>query len=256
MSMDMRDPLASSLLSWPYWAAAVAFLCYPVAAVCMVMRGGRIGVAGWALAFPWLMFVTELSTARVQEPFVLYRAYLWFPVFGVVVPLVLERIRPWIAVLSVAVLVCTFVPLSWNRLASLADPLLAWNDAAKLLVRGDEPGAGRIYFNRALALASKGCREEALQDVDRAVALHPRLAPIHATRAKLLFDLKRDDEALKEVNAAIDLDTVNSAYYFARAAILTRLGRADDALADARKSCDMGNVIACASLRRSSKSAH
>src|SRR5262249_62103881 len=105
MSSDMREPPATSLFSWPYCAAVIAFVCYPIAAICMAMRGGRIGVAGWVLAYPWLMFVTELATARVQEPFVLYRAYLWFPLFGVFLPLALERARPWVSSVAVAIVV-------------------------------------------------------------------------------------------------------------------------------------------------------
>ena len=255
MSMDMREPVAASLLSWPYWAAVIAFICYPIFAVRMALKGGRAGVAGWALAFPWLMFIPELSTVRVQEPFVLYRAYLWFPVFSVIVPLAIERIHPRAAALSVAVIVCVLVPLSWNRLASLSEPLVAWDDAAKLLARGDEPGAGRIYYSRALVLAEKGRWEEALRDMDRAVMLHPRLAPIRFAHAKLLFNMKRYREALDALNIAIDLDPGRDAYYFARAITLTRLGREDDALRDLRKSCELGNFAACSVLERSSKAA-
>jgi tetratricopeptide (TPR) repeat protein len=210
------------------------------------MRGGAIGVAGWALAFPWLMFITEFSTVRIQEPFVLYRAYLWFPVFSVIVPLAISHFSLRAASVSVVVIVCAFVPLSWNRLTSLSESLLAWNDAAKLLVRGDEPGAGRIYYNRARALSAKGRKEEALRDMDRVVVLHPRLAPTHVSRGKLLFDLKRYNEALDELNIAIDLDAGQGGYYFARAAILRRLGRDRGALWDIRKSCELGNIIACA----------
>jgi len=191
----------------------------------------------------------------VQEPFVLYRAYLWFPVLGVIVPLAIARISLRAATLSVAVIVCAFVPLSWNRLASLSEPLAAWDDAAKLLARGDEPGAGRIYYNRALALSAKGRSEEALRDMDRAVVLHPRIAPVRFARATLLFNLKRYREALGDVNIALDLDPGSSTYYFGRAAVLGKLGRKDDALADSQKSCDLGNVIACAALGRRSKSA-
>jgi tetratricopeptide (TPR) repeat protein len=255
MSMDMREAVTASLMRWPYWAAAVAFICYPLLAVRMALKGGRAGVAGWALAFPWLMFIPEVSTVRVQEPFVLYRAYLWFPVFSVIVPLAIARISLRAATLSVAVIVCAFVPLSWNRLASLSEPLVAWEDAAKLLARGDEPGAGRIYYNRALALSAKGRTEEALRDMDRVVILHPRLAPTRFARATLLFALKRYREALDEVNIALDLDPGNSAYYFGRAAILMRLGRENDALSDTRKSCDLGNVVACAALGQKSKTA-
>ncbi len=253
MSIDMREPVAASLWSWPYWAAMVGFICYPLFAVRMALKGGRVGVAGWALAFPWLMFIPELSTVRVQEPLVLYRAYLWFPVFSVIVPLAIERIGPRAAALSVAVIVCAFVPLSWNRLSSLSEPLVAWEDAAKLLVRGDEPGAGRIFYNRALALSAKGRSAEALRDMDRVVVLHPRLAPTRYARATLLFNLKRYPEALDEVNIALDLDPGSSAYYFGRAAVLKQLGRESDALADTRKSCEMGNVIACAAVGQKSK---
>jgi uncharacterized protein HemY len=253
MSLDVREPVATSLLSWPYWAAAVAFLCYPVFAVRLALRGGQAGVAGWALAFPWLMFIPELSTVRIQEPFVLYRAYLWFPVFSVVVPLAVARVSPRLAVLAISVVVCTFVPLAWNRLASLSDSLTAWNDAAKRLVRGDEPGAGRIYYNRALALAKEGREEEALRDVERAAMLHPRFAPIRFTQAKMLFNLKRYGEALDALNKAIDLDSGRDAYYFARAITLKRLGREDEAQSDMRKGCSLGNVVACTALESRGK---
>ena len=253
MSIDMREPLAASLLSWPYVAAAVAFVGYPVFAVRMALKGGRTGVAGWALAFPWLMFIPELATVRVQEPFVLYRAYLWFPVFSVIVPLAVARIGMRAATLLVIAIVCVFVPLSWNRLASLSEPLVAWEDAAKLLARGDEPGAGRIYYNRAVALWAKGRSEEALRDMDRVVLLNPRLAPVRFTRATLLFNLKRHREALEEVNIALELDPTNGPYYSGRATILMGLGRENEARSDIEKSCDLGNIMACAALGRRSK---
>ena len=253
MSMDMREPVAASFLSWPYGAAAVAFVCYPVFTVRMALKGGRAGVAGWALAFPWLMFIPELSTVRVQEPFVLYRAYLWLPVFSVVVPLAIACISQRAATIAIAVIVCALVPLSWNRLASLSEPLLAWEDAAKLLTRGDEPGAGRIYYNRALALAAVGRGEDALRDMDRVVVLHPRLAPTHVARAKLLFNLKRYGEALEELNIAIGLDPARGDPYLARAVTLRRLGREGDASRDMRKSCELGNLAACAGQEQQGK---
>jgi tetratricopeptide (TPR) repeat protein len=248
MSMDMREPVAASLLTWPYWAAAIAFICYPVLAIRMALKGGRAGVAGWALAFPWLMFIPELSTVRVQEPFVLYRAYLWFPVFSVIVPLAIERLSLRAATLSVTVIVCAFVPLSWNRLASLSEPLVAWEDAAKLLVRGNEPGAGRIYYNRALALAEKNRLDEALADMDKTVALHPGLAPVRLARAKILFNMKRYAEALDAMNVAIGLDSKRSDFYVTRAVVLKRLGRDYDAVQDMRRSCKLGQFMACALL--------
>jgi tetratricopeptide (TPR) repeat protein len=254
MSLDLREPLALSLVSWPYWAAALAFILYPLFALGMTMRGGGVGVAGWVLAYPWLMFAPELSTIRVQEPFVLYRAYLWLPVFGALLPaVVLYRFNARIVVVLGLTIVCALVPLSWNRLHTMSDTLLLWEDAAKLLVRGDEPGAGRIYYNRAAALSAKGRNKEALADMDRVVKLHPVFAPVFYARAKIKFDLKRYSEAEQDLSTSIVLDPNSASVYFARAVTLKRLGREKDALQDMQKSCDMKDVIACFAVQQEGK---
>ena len=253
MSMDMREPLATALLSWPYWAAVIAFFLYPLFAISMVSRGGRIGIAGWVLAYPWLLFATELSTVRVQEPFVLYRAYLWFPVFGAVAALALYRLSTRVVLALGLATVCVLVPLSWNRLHTMSDTLLLWEDAAKLLVRGDEPGAGRIYYNRAVALLAKGRKEEALADMDRVVRLHPKLAPVYHTRARAKFELKRYSEAMHDLDASISLDPKRADVYYSRAITLKRLGREDDALRDFRKSCEMKDVMGCYAAQQGRK---
>ncbi|MEQ1774781.1 MAG: hypothetical protein ABL891_13460 [Burkholderiales bacterium] len=255
MSVDMREPFAISVSAWPYWAAALAFMLYPLLAIGMMLRGGRIGIAGWVLVFPWLMFATELSTVRVQEPFVLYRAYLWFPVFGALAALALSCLTSRLAVALALVMTCLLVPLSWNRLHTMSDPLLMWEDAAKLLVHGNEPGAGRIYYNRALALSAKGRKQEALADMNRVVKLHPKLAPVYYTRARVNFDLKRYAEAVEDLNASIALNSKRSAVYYARFITLRRLGREDEALQDLRKSCDMKDLIGCFALERHNQNA-
>jgi hypothetical protein len=251
MSVDMREPFAASLLAWPYGAAALGFVFYPGAMICMVLRGGRLGIAGWVLMFPWLMFATELSAVRVQEPFVLYRSYLWFPVFGALVGLVLTRLNSRLTAVLTLAMMCVLVPLSWNRLHTMSDTLLLWEDAAKLLAHGGEPGAGRIYYNRAVALSTKGRNEEALADMHHVVKLHPKLAPIYYTRAQILFNMKRYDEAMSDLNASIVLDPKQSSAYLARAITLKRMGRNDEALPDLRKSCEMKNFMGCFALQQS-----
>lgn len=245
MSVDMREPLATSLLAWSYTGAIVGIACYVVVATAMLLRGGRVGLAGWLLLFPWIMFVTELSTVRVQEPFVLYRAYLWFPLFGALLPLALMQVRAKVAIALAIPVLCVWVALSWNRLHSLSDVLLTWEDAAKLLVTGKEPGAGRIYYNRALALSARNRHQEALADMDRAVSLNPRLAPVYFTRATVYFRLKRHAEALQDLNASVSLDPTRSSVYLARSTVLKQLKREEEALIDLRKSCEMKDVIGC-----------
>ena len=253
MSVDMREPLATTWRAWPYALTALLFLMYPIAAFVMVMRRGRMGIAGWILAVPWLLFATELSTVRVQEPFVLYRTYLWFPLLGAIVPLLAYRINTKVVVTLAVPLLCALMILSSNRLNTFSDALLLWEDAAKLLVTGSEPGAGRIYYNRALALAAKGRKEEALVDLDRAVLLHPKLGPIYFARAQIRFDLKRFPEAMQDLDVSILSDPNNSSLYTARAMTLQRLGHLDEARNEFRKSCDMKDVIGCYALNLTTK---
>ena len=253
MSVDMRVPLAPSAFARSYALALFAFVGYPVVALMLVFRSGPTAMAGWLLLFPWLMFLTELSTVRVQEPFVLYRAYLWFPLFGGLVALVLYRLqRQYLVAVGVPIL-CILIALSWNRLTTFSDPLLLWEDAAKLLHNTDESGAGRIYYNRALALSAKGRKQEALQDLDNALALHPNLDQVYFARARLLFEVKRYPEALYDLDTAISINRQNAGYYSARAQIKQRMGHDEAALADLRTSCDLKDLLGCHALERASK---
>jgi hypothetical protein len=250
MSIDMREAFAGTFTQWPYWAAGVCFVGYPILAIRLALQRGRLGLVGWLLAYPWLMFVTELSTVRVQEPFVLYRAYLWFPLFAALIPLALCRVGMRFAFGSVMAIVCILVALSWNRLFSLSDSLLVWNDAAKLLQNEDVPGALRIYYNRAQALSAKGRKEEALADLAVVIAKKPKQGAIRFARARIYFELKQYPEALADLNASIDSGYAGAPAYFARAVTLKRLGREDDAAADMRKSCELGGAIGCYAMQQ------
>ena len=251
MSVDMRVPFALDFWTWPHWAGACVFVLYGVLTLVMLGRGGRMGLAGWLMAVPWVLFATELSSARIQEPFVLYRSYLWFATLGALPGMLFSArlpIKVWRA--PAMAVVCLMVPLSWNRLDTLANPVALWNDAAKLLIRGDEIGAGRIYYNRGLALRAARRTEEALDDFNRAIALHPTLAPVRNGRARVLYELKRYEEALQDINTAIALDASRSSAYMDRGAILRALGRLEEAAQDLRKACEMGQALACFAAKR------
>ena len=75
-SVDMREPLAQGVFS-VYGASLLAYLLYGWVVFRLLFRRGKAGLIGFALLFPWLMFMTEFSAVRAQEIFVLYRSYLW-----------------------------------------------------------------------------------------------------------------------------------------------------------------------------------
>lgn len=73
MSVDMREPFAMSLFG-RHMLGLIGFLGYFCVAVWLLLKRGRQGLLGFALLFPWIMFLTEWSTVRIQEPFVLKSA--------------------------------------------------------------------------------------------------------------------------------------------------------------------------------------
>ena len=90
MSVDMRETFLLSWRDWTSWLGLLAFVGYGVFALRCLLRGGRTALLGLALLYPWLLFMTEFSTVRVQEIFVLYRSYLWMPGFMLLVPLLVS----------------------------------------------------------------------------------------------------------------------------------------------------------------------
>jgi hypothetical protein len=78
MSIDLRPAFPLSLASAQAIASVLAYLGLLAASAWLVLRRSDVlGLIGLCLLFPLLMFGTEFGTVWIQDPFVLYRSYLW-----------------------------------------------------------------------------------------------------------------------------------------------------------------------------------
>ena len=91
MSVDMRESFVTNWSAWQGWLGVCGFILYGVLGCKLLLSGRWLGLAGLALLYPWLLFGVELSSTRVQEPFVLYRSYLWMPGMMLFFPLLLAN---------------------------------------------------------------------------------------------------------------------------------------------------------------------
>ena len=233
MSVDLRVAFPAQLLAWPQGAGFIAYLVYPVAATILLLRGGRPGLLGLGLLYPWLLALTEFAAVRAQEPFVLYRSYLWMS--GL--PLILAALAAGLsararhALLGIACL--ALVPLAVNRIETFSDPLKLWDDAVK---KNNDPRAAyveRAYVNRGEQYRGAGRAEASLADFERAIALNPRLPGGYVGRATLLLSAGQVQLALPDLDRAIELDARHASAYAKRCVAKAALGRpAADALAD------------------------
>ncbi|MDX8384963.1 MAG: hypothetical protein R8M11_00430, partial [Gallionella sp.] len=132
MSVDMRESIALSL-GGPHTLGMIAFVAYFGVSVWLLFKRGRKGLLGFAMLYPWVMFLTEFTTARIQEPFVLYRSYLWMPGLLVILPLMSTWLKPARAFILLGVLCLVLVPLTLNRVNTFSSALSLWDDAVKLV---------------------------------------------------------------------------------------------------------------------------
>ena len=242
MSVDMRESFALSLFGW-HTLGLIAFLAYFCTAVWLLLKQGRMGLLGFALLFPWILFLTEFSTVRVQEPFVLYRSYLWMPGLFAALPVVSGWMAPKKTFILLGVLSLLLIPLTLNRLNIFSSSLLLWDDAEKLVQ--DKPyayGVERIYTNRGNKLFQLKRYDEAIADFSKAIAAYPDDELVYGSRAKAYYFLGKYQEALRDYDRAIALKSDNKRFYYDRALTHRALGNLDAAQEDFRKSCALGGV--------------
>lgn len=245
MSVDMREPFIDALSAWQGWLGGIAFILYGVFAIRLLLRGGMLGLAGFALLCPWLLFGVEMVSIRVQEPFVLYRSYLWMPALMLLPALLLIKFPQRRNFLVMVCVVFLLVPLAWNRLWVFGDNYRLWNDAALLLKSERTPGADRIFFNRGQAELAMQQWDNAVLDFERAVAVSPHLALIRYRLGFAYGNAGRYAEALSEFDISIGIDPKNGNVYFAKGMILKRLGQNDAADQQMKKACELKNSMAC-----------
>lgn len=245
MSVDMREPFVSSVGEWRGWLGAAAFLAYGLMAVRWLLRGGATGLVGFALLYPWLQFWLEFSSIRVQEPFVLYRSYLWLPGMMLLIPLLLAKWPGKKALLALGLAALLLAPLAWNRLGTFSDNYRLWNDAALLLRSDSAPGADRIFYNRGQALAAEHKWEEAIADYKRTAALSPQLAPVRRALGMAHVSARQYREAIAQFDAGLAIQPDDAQAYFGKGLALMGLHEREQALQQMRRACELGSEAAC-----------
>jgi hypothetical protein len=242
MSVDMREPFATNVISWPFTFGSIAFLLWPVAGTWLLLKRGNRGLAGFAMLFPWIMFLTELSTIRIQEPFVLYRSYLWMAGACIIVPLLISHMANKVSIVVTPLIILVLFGLSWERLTTFSHPFLLWNDAIRLLDgRDDLMGTDRIYYNRGLAFWRAKHYVEALDDFDRTIKINPAHVAARSNRGFVYLDQQKYPEALWEFNQATKLNPIYGRAFLGRGFAYEALHNQQAAIMDFRVSCILEN---------------
>jgi tetratricopeptide (TPR) repeat protein len=248
MSIDMRVPFAEHVWQPKYVLGVLALAMYGVATLLCLLKGGRRGLIGFALLAPLLLFAVEFSTVRLQEPFVLYRAYLWMPLLFLLVPALTYAVPDkffWPAILVAAV---AFSVASSDRLKSFSSSQALWEDAVRKLPNELAPGSARAYNNRGLQNMQKGDIRASIADFTSSLRVYPEYKLAYRSRAFAYMKQGEHAAAIRDAETVVRLYPDDRNNPILLGAIYRGAGQLDKAMANFEIACKRGQLVACIEL--------
>ena len=250
MSIDLR---VDFLAGWPpAWIAAkaLAFLGCAALGVALWLRGGAARLAGCGLLYFWVMFVVEFSAARFQEPFVLYRSYLWAPGIACVVVsgLALLPRRVVIAAGLAAGLMLAYA--AHDRLKTFSSTLLLWEDAVAKLPEKPVPLGSRTLYGLGREYLYAGQPEKALEVTARCIAQYPQTPQCYYARGAVHLQLQEFELARDYLTRTLEFQPASGVVHHRLGLALECLDRIADAKASYRKAVELGYAGALFELQR------
>ncbi len=200
MSVDLRPAFPLSFTAFPQVLGLLGYAALWVAAAWAVLRRrGVLSLAGVALLFPLLLYVTEFATVWVQDPFVLYRSYLWAIGVPILVAIALTGFKPRAIYMLGAMIGLVFTLLAFERSASLRDDYTAWSDAAEkidLKAPANAVGRWRPFLNLGAYHLDRGSMAEAQKAFATAEALGALRGAARFNMGVALQQQKKHTEAI------------------------------------------------------------
>lgn len=118
---------------------------------------------------------------------------------------------------------------------TLVHPCLAGENTTQM--------AERLYMKAAKEVEHRETLDNALADIDRAIALKPKDARYYTMKARILEEMEDDEQAIGVIEKARQLTPCDGWVWFTRATVLTHLGRKDEALKSADRAIELSPNI-------------
>lgn len=247
MSIDIQETIIDTTASWMHWLSAITFVAWCLTGFMLILRRGIYALAGFAMLTPALLFATEFSSIRIQEPFVLYRSYLWAPALFAAIPFLLYKARPRFILMAGIFVAAALASLAQQRLETFDSEYALWNEAAQLAERDDikTPMRARQYYNRGLAELAAKHPQSALKDFDRALGFSHRYLLAFHGRGLALMRMGSYAEARASYDQALAIKPDFAQSLLARSGACSKMGDEICADNDLKKTCELGYVLAC-----------
>lgn len=240
MSIDVRvDFLETWSAGWILLKVA-AFLAFGAIGALLLVRRGRSGMVGFGMLYAWILFMVEFSTVRFQEPYVLYRSYLWAPGLLIAAAALLSAAPVRAAITASALAIPVLLYQAHDRLVTFSSSLLLWEDAYLKLPAKPVPWGSRTLYMTGREYAYAGNHDKAAEVADRCLAQYPDTVHCLFARGFIHFMLGEYELALPYLSRAVELRPDGALAHHRLGLVLERLSRIPQAKAEYRLASDLG----------------
>lgn len=250
MSVDLRVDFAGSWSAGWIAAKLLAFAACGAMGLALLLRRGAAGIAGFGLLYFWVLYLVEFSVARFQEPFVLYRSYLWAPGIACLVVAALWRVPRRVAIAAGAAACLALGYAARDRLSSFSSPLLLWEDAVAKLPTQPVPWGSRTLYNLGREYLYAGRPEKAVEVAERCIARYSETAQCHYARGAIRLHRQDFEGARADFSRALEIQPASAIVHHRLGLALEGLGQLDHARASYRRALELGFQGAGLELQR------
>jgi tetratricopeptide (TPR) repeat protein len=250
MSVDLRVDFAASWSASWIAVKLLAFAACGALGLALLLHGGAAGIAGFGLLYFWLLYLVEFSVARFQEPFVLYRSYLWAPGIACLVVAALWRVPRRVAIAAGAAACLALGTAARDRLSSFSSPLLLWEDAVAKLPPQPVPWASRTLYGLGREYLYAGLPDKAVEVAERCIARYPETAQCHYARGAIRLHRQDFEGARADFSHVLEIQPASAIVHHRLGLALEGLGRLEQARASYRQALQLGYQGAGLELQR------
>jgi tetratricopeptide (TPR) repeat protein len=234
MSVDLRPAFPLSVFTFPQILGAIGFVGVLLGSAWLVLRrSDALGFAALCVLFPSMLYFTEFVTVWLQDPFVLYRSYLWALAVPGLVALLLIGWSPRVIYPIGLVVAVLFAGLAFERTQTFRNELTLWSDAVDKINLQASPnavGRWRPFVNRGAYYLEREMPDYALNDFARAEALGEIYGSARFNMGVSQQLMKKHEDALASFAKAETLGFTEPVLYYHRGESESALGRYRPAL--------------------------
>lgn len=220
LSIDLRPAFPLSLTSFPQLLGLPLYLAFfGLGSWLLLRKTGIAAVFGGLLLIAPLLFITEFATVWVQDPFVLYRSYLWSIALPGLIALALLAMD-WSGKYTtglVLVLLLLLAGVTYERLSTMHSARTAWKDAADkidLQAPANAVGRWRPFLNQASEELERGNADEAIRLYRLAAQLGEPLGSANFGLGVALQQKKQHAPAMAALESAEKQGFTEAAVYY------------------------------------------